>query len=151
MFATIFQCVPVNAYWDKSIKTAKCINSDAFWYAYAIINIVTDVWILALPMPQIRKLQLPRQEKLGVMMVFALGALLVFLNHGVLCLQTVLITFLVYVSLVSSVPMLSQPRRRIKRIQPVSSSIANTLSFLSIGSTNISTRGLHSTFHMDVY
>lgn len=75
IMATILQCIPVNAYWDRSIKTAKCTNTDAFWYAYAIINIITDVMILVLPLWEIRKLHLPMQQRAGLMAIFAIGGL----------------------------------------------------------------------------
>lgn len=73
-FATIFQCVPVAAFWDKSVK-AHCTDSDAFWYAYGITNIITDAIIFTLPVREVTKLHLPRREKIGLIFVFALGAL----------------------------------------------------------------------------
>jgi len=80
VMATIFQCVPISAVWDKSIKGPHCIDSDAFWYAYGIINILTDAAIFALPVREVTKLQLLRREKVGILMVFLLGALSVFPN-----------------------------------------------------------------------
>jgi len=73
-FATIFQCVPIAASWDKSVE-AECTDSTAFWYAWCIINIVTDVAILALPVREVWQLQLPSREKIGLLAVFSLGAL----------------------------------------------------------------------------
>ena len=73
--ATIFQCVPIAASWDKSIEDARCTNSDVFWYSYGITNIITDAIIFALPMREVSKLQLPRREKIGIMLVFLMGAL----------------------------------------------------------------------------
>jgi hypothetical protein len=61
--------------WDRDFKPAHCINSKAFWFSYAMINIASDVVILALPLFQIRHLQLKRREKIGVMGVFLMGAL----------------------------------------------------------------------------
>jgi hypothetical protein len=75
LFATIFQCVPVAAFWDKGIKNPHCTDSTAFWYAYCIINILTNASILALPIREVSKLQLPRREKIGLMLVFLLGGL----------------------------------------------------------------------------
>lgn len=75
ILATIFQCTPVAGYWDRAIKGAHCIKSEPFWFSYAMINIVTDVAILALPVRQIIKLQLPRRDKIGLMGVFLIGGL----------------------------------------------------------------------------
>ncbi|EHA46679.1 hypothetical protein MCOR27_002597 [Pyricularia oryzae] len=71
--ATIWQCVPVAGAWDKSVK-ARCIDSDKFWVAYAVMNILTDVMVLALPIPSILGLQhLSRRDKLMLCCVFLLG------------------------------------------------------------------------------
>ncbi|OBT68834.1 hypothetical protein VE03_02214 [Pseudogymnoascus sp. 23342-1-I1] len=72
-FATIFQCIPVAAFWDKSIKNPKCTDTDIFWVAYASINIITDFLILLLPLWEIRKLQLPLAQKISLMGIFTLG------------------------------------------------------------------------------
>ena len=74
-FATMFQCVPIAASWDKSIKDARCTHSDAFWYSYGITNLITDAIIFALPMREVSRLHLPRREKIGIMLVFLMGAL----------------------------------------------------------------------------
>lgn len=36
-------------------------------------NVITDFWILILPMPLLLKLQLPRPRKIGLVAVFAAG------------------------------------------------------------------------------
>ncbi|KAI9821279.1 MAG: hypothetical protein M1827_004015 [Pycnora praestabilis] len=71
---TIVQCMPLAAAYDKTIKPATCINSTAFWFTYAVINIITDVAILLLPSRQIKHLNLPTREKVGLFGVFTLGA-----------------------------------------------------------------------------
>lgn len=39
------------------------------------MQIFSDVVILILPMPILYKLQLPRQQKIGIMLVFGVGVL----------------------------------------------------------------------------
>ncbi|KAN0110877.1 hypothetical protein V8E51_007264 [Hyaloscypha variabilis] len=73
VISTIFQCNPVAGFWDSKIPGMKCYNTDAFWYAYAIINIITDVAVLLLPLQQVRKLHLPVMERVGVGAIFAIG------------------------------------------------------------------------------
>lgn len=75
IMATIFQCVPVRASWDKSVKNPKCINKDAFWYAFAATNTITDFAIFLLPLRPVVLLQLPKREKIGLLAVFGVGAL----------------------------------------------------------------------------
>ncbi|EXL51972.1 hypothetical protein FOCG_07785 [Fusarium oxysporum f. sp. radicis-lycopersici 26381] len=70
--ATIWQCVPIKGAWDKSVD-AKCIDSNKFWVAYAVLNILTDVMVLALPIMPIMRLQTSRREKLLLCCVFLLG------------------------------------------------------------------------------
>ncbi|KAL1963026.1 hypothetical protein VTN77DRAFT_8774 [Rasamsonia byssochlamydoides] len=74
IMATIFQCVPVRASWDVSIKNARCINKDAFWYAFAVTDTVTDFAIFVLPLRPILALQLPKREKIGLLAIFSIGA-----------------------------------------------------------------------------
>ncbi|EGE85629.1 integral membrane protein [Blastomyces dermatitidis ATCC 18188] len=69
---TIWQCSPVHAFWDRSVPH-RCIKNLANWLSYALINILTDVAILILPIRQVMHLQLRRNDKIAVIFVFALG------------------------------------------------------------------------------
>ena len=80
ILATIFQCYPIKAIWDKTVKDAHCINSEAFWYSYAMIKVVSDVTILLLPIRQILRLQLSWKNKLGLIGIFLMGSLYVSYN-----------------------------------------------------------------------
>ncbi|EEH23452.2 hypothetical protein PABG_05663 [Paracoccidioides brasiliensis Pb03] len=70
--ATIFQCVPLEASWNKKVN-GKCIHKNAFWYGYAVTNTTTDFIVFLLPIPALVKLHLHWKEKVGVVGVFALG------------------------------------------------------------------------------
>ena len=72
--ATIWQCVPIRGAWDIKAH-ARCIDSGKFWIAYAVMNVLTDVMVLALPIPSILKLQLSRREKVLLCCLFLLGGL----------------------------------------------------------------------------
>lgn len=72
--ATIGQCIPIQAAWDKNIK-ASCIDTDVFWIAYAVGNVVTDAMVLALPIPSILSLKLNRRDKVLLCGIFLLGGL----------------------------------------------------------------------------
>jgi hypothetical protein len=74
VFATVFQCVPFERSWNKTVA-GTCIDSDMFWLANAILNISTDVIVLALPIHEVFKLQLKLQEKILLHSVFLLGGL----------------------------------------------------------------------------
>ncbi|OQN97528.1 hypothetical protein B0A48_16681 [Cryoendolithus antarcticus] len=70
--ATILQCIPIAGSWDKSVH-AKCIDSNAFWMGYSISNILTDVMVLALPIPQVLKLHLDLRERILLCGVFLMA------------------------------------------------------------------------------
>ena len=75
---TIFQCKPISAFWDKTLlknPANHCFKAKAFWFSYSVINIVSDVLILLLPISEVIKLQLPRREKVALCGVFSLGIL----------------------------------------------------------------------------
>ncbi|KAI4224926.1 MAG: hypothetical protein L6R40_008403, partial [Gallowayella cf. fulva] len=72
ILATIFQCAPVKRAWDREVE-GKCIDLTRFWYANAVHNVVSDVLVLALPVPVIRRLQMPGGVKGGLYGVFSLG------------------------------------------------------------------------------
>ncbi|KAF4547742.1 Hypothetical protein D9617_36g062800 [Elsinoe fawcettii] len=74
--ATMLQCIPIRASWDKSVK-ATCTNSDVFWLAYGGMNIATDVIILVLPIQPILKLKMRRREKIGLLLAFLVGGFVV--------------------------------------------------------------------------
>lgn len=63
--ATIFQCVPIRGSWDKSVDS-RCISTDSFWLAYAVSDVLTDVLVLSIPIPEILKLHLTLRERLGL-------------------------------------------------------------------------------------
>lgn len=72
----VFSCSPVAASWNlalSALPTTHCINRPAEYLAQSIINIVTDICIVLLPLRKIWKLQLPFRQKVTVTIIFALG------------------------------------------------------------------------------
>ncbi|CBF78443.1 hypothetical protein AN7406.2 [Aspergillus nidulans FGSC A4] len=51
-----FQCRPIQRFWDQDVD-GDCFNLVAFSYFTNITNLVTDMWILVLPLPTILRLQ----------------------------------------------------------------------------------------------
>ena len=74
LVATVLQCTPIERIWNKQLD-GTCINLTAFWYTNAAANMLSDFVILALPIPAVKSLNLPQRQKLGLMLVFALGGL----------------------------------------------------------------------------
>ena len=52
-----------------------CVDAISGYTAHAALNVATDIFILILPIPGLKKLMLPRAQKVGLILVFALGGL----------------------------------------------------------------------------
>lgn len=75
IFLLSFQCTPREAIWDFTIADAKCIPLNSLQLLSRSIHIVSDVAILLLPQKIIWGLNLSQKRRIGVSIVFALGAL----------------------------------------------------------------------------
>jgi hypothetical protein len=77
IFSTIFNCVPVAAFWDLSIQ-GRCldkIDKKFTLFFNASLNILIDIILVALPMPILSNLQLKKSQKVGLMLIFGVGGL----------------------------------------------------------------------------
>ncbi|OAG06920.1 uncharacterized protein CC84DRAFT_1116895 [Paraphaeosphaeria sporulosa] len=77
-FSLLFACKPVAASWDPllaALPTTICLNRGGIYLAQAVIGIVTDVLLLALPVPTVLKLQMPNKQKLGLVGIFGVGSI----------------------------------------------------------------------------
>ncbi|KAF5005197.1 hypothetical protein FDECE_8318 [Fusarium decemcellulare] len=75
-FMGIFHCIPVEAFWDSSASGTCAIEDSKFFFGTILVHVIIDIAILILPIMQIRKLQLPTLQKLGVMVMFTFGILI---------------------------------------------------------------------------
>ncbi len=73
-FTSALQCIPIRKSWNPSIP-GKCINLHAYYFGQAIPNSITDGIILLLPLPSLWKLQVPRSQKVALIVIFFLGGL----------------------------------------------------------------------------
>ncbi|KAF4341677.1 integral membrane protein [Fusarium beomiforme] len=75
-FMVIFHCVPIKAYWDKSIQDAKCpFNEANFFFATILVHTTMDCVILILPVIEVMKMTLPLSQKLAVVGLFTSGTM----------------------------------------------------------------------------
>lgn len=71
----IFSCDPVKYSWDKSLD-GHCVDTVPWWFTYATLNMLTDIMILAMPIPLINGLmKITKRQKYVLMAIFLLGAL----------------------------------------------------------------------------
>ncbi|TKW54162.1 hypothetical protein CTA1_6678 [Colletotrichum tanaceti] len=73
LFLTTFQCVPIQAIWDKEIQ-GRCLNISYIGYGGAILSILNDIILIVLPIPDLMKLQMNRTKKVEVAFMFGLGS-----------------------------------------------------------------------------
>jgi fucose permease len=69
----IFQCRPVQAAFDPYTQAPGCLSLLTQFICSAPINIVTDLAILALPLPVLTSMRLPFRQKIILVFTFALG------------------------------------------------------------------------------
>ena len=73
----IFFPSPIPSYWDPSVSGTWLINYDGFWLAAMVLELVTELTILSLPIRQISKLQLSGRKKILLSFIFLLGGFVI--------------------------------------------------------------------------
>jgi hypothetical protein len=74
MCLLLFPCTPLKKTWDVSIIEGSCIDRTPVFMATAVLNMITGILLLVLPIPMVIKLQMPRAQKLGVICAFGVGS-----------------------------------------------------------------------------
>lgn len=74
MIVKIFICIPREAIWDKRVK-GRCVNPHVLYLVTAVVNVISDFYLLLLPLPAIWHLHIPLMRKIGLMLAFSAGSL----------------------------------------------------------------------------
>lgn len=74
VISAFLNCIPVAKFWDDSIQ-GFCLNKTNLWFSNASMHISTDIAILIIPIPALMAVDLPRKQKVALMIMFALGGL----------------------------------------------------------------------------
>lgn len=90
LLVIIFQCIPTRAFWSRfdpvnpmPASDYRCgINSNRLWWGSAIPNICAEIALIAIPIPYIAKLSLPRAQKMAIGGIFLFGAMYVSSPSG---------------------------------------------------------------------
>ncbi|KAI1390770.1 uncharacterized protein F4822DRAFT_426615 [Hypoxylon trugodes] len=70
------QCRPLEKAWDVTrLVEGSCIDTTAFFYFTSIFGILLDVWIIVLPIPTLKHLQISTRSRHVLYGVFGVGAL----------------------------------------------------------------------------
>ncbi|PVI04225.1 hypothetical protein DM02DRAFT_669228 [Periconia macrospinosa] len=73
--ALLAACRPFAKNIDVTVKGGQCLNKGALYIATAILNIVTDILVLVLPIPMVLGLQMARSRKIMLIFLFSLGSI----------------------------------------------------------------------------
>lgn len=68
----VFQCLPVHSLWQHDIPH-HCINQVAYYIAQGVLNFVSDIVVVFMPVPILWGLKMPRYRKIGLLALFLLG------------------------------------------------------------------------------
>ncbi|KAF9241048.1 hypothetical protein CBS147339_4328 [Penicillium roqueforti] len=66
-------CHPVAFNWNPTLPKGGCGNRNAAFVVAGVLNMVTDLMVMLLPIPYIWKLQLPVGRKIGLSVAFSIG------------------------------------------------------------------------------
>lgn len=66
--------------WLGMSMTPQCRNLEDYGIAQGTMNLVSDFYLLIIPIPAVMSLQLPQKKKLGVIAVFMTGFLYVYIS-----------------------------------------------------------------------
>ncbi|KAJ0303266.1 hypothetical protein COL5a_005963 [Colletotrichum fioriniae] len=70
----VFQCLPIESIWDRSIQ-GRCLNVSAISYGGAACSILEDIVLIVIPIPELMKLQLGKKKRTALVCMFAIGSL----------------------------------------------------------------------------
>lgn len=71
------QCLPVYSLWDRGVTDRACINIRVVAYSSSALNVVEDIAILLLPVPQVWQLKIEIRRRLALLALFSIGFLYV--------------------------------------------------------------------------
>ncbi|KAJ5689365.1 hypothetical protein N7462_003757 [Penicillium macrosclerotiorum] len=72
IISAFLNCIPVAKFWDDSIP-GFCLSKPALWFSNASMHITTDLAILIIPIPALIAIDIPKKQKIVLMIMFALG------------------------------------------------------------------------------
>lgn len=67
----ITTCVPLKAYWNPTVKGV--CWSVQIWFFNSALHLITDYLVFMLPMPMLRRLNVPRKQHILLIGIFSIG------------------------------------------------------------------------------
>lgn len=74
---SIWQCIPISGAWTNwdGTFTGHCNNINLQGWTSAAFNIILDLIVIILPLPELWKMKMSIQKKIGIMLMFSVGFL----------------------------------------------------------------------------
>lgn len=72
-----FYCSPPEKAYKPDMEGGSCINAAILYIATAVSNIITDLMLFLIPIPMVVQLRMSVFQKLGALLVFAIGSMTV--------------------------------------------------------------------------
>lgn len=67
-------CRPLAKNWDFA-QEGHCGSQSDYYFSMGVINIITDIFMIALPMPYLYRLRLERRKKILAMALLSIGVM----------------------------------------------------------------------------
>jgi hypothetical protein len=74
-FGWVFSCQPIEKFWDLRVTRGSCIEWTKLQIFTGVMNTATDAIILILPIFLLRRVRLPKWEKIGLSVILMTGGL----------------------------------------------------------------------------
>lgn len=71
------QCIPISSYWTLTADHRDCIPEGPPLLVQSTLNVITDFMIYALPIPTLFRLSLPWNQRIGLIILFSIGGVIV--------------------------------------------------------------------------
>jgi hypothetical protein len=72
------QCNPLTKYWDRHTPGHCPVQTNIFFFASTFPHLIMEIALVVLPVLEIRKLKMPRMQKIAVGAMFASGTMYVY-------------------------------------------------------------------------
>jgi hypothetical protein len=68
-------CRPFAKNIDVTVREGQCLNKAALYIATGVLNIITDIMVLILPIPMVLGLQMVMSRKIMLILLFSVGSM----------------------------------------------------------------------------
>jgi hypothetical protein len=68
-------CEPFAKNIDVTVTEGQCLNKTALYIATAVLNILTDIMVIILPIPMVMGLQMSKGRKIMLVLLFSVGSM----------------------------------------------------------------------------